>query len=125
VPLKWHVPIGLLYDLYASPSSPSPSITTNHDPHNRQLPFRLVCHFSDYPSDQLVLLDEELKALHDAFINSVKEADFVRNGTAKGIMSLSKEDSTGLWDAVRQRTYTTSSSPIKPWTRLKPSGYLD
>lgn len=41
--------------------------------------------------------------LHDAFINSVKEADFLRNGTAKGIMSLSKDDSTQLWNAVQQR----------------------
>ena len=38
--------------------------------------------------------------MNDAFINSVKEADFLRNGTAKGIMSLSKEDSSGLWKAV-------------------------
>lgn len=41
--------------------------------------------------------------LHDAFINSVKEADFLRNGTAKGIMSLSIDDSTKLWTAVQDR----------------------
>ena len=34
-------------------------------------------------------------------MNSVKEADFLRNGTAKAIMSLSKVDSTRLWDAVQ------------------------
>jgi hypothetical protein len=45
----------------------------------------------------------EGKFLHDAFINSVKEADFIRNGTAKGIMSLSKDDSTQLWKAVVDR----------------------
>ncbi|KAI1005237.1 hypothetical protein K3495_g2988 [Podosphaera aphanis] len=39
--------------------------------------------------------------MHDTFINSVKEADFVRNGTAKGIMSLSKEHSKQLWHAVQ------------------------
>ena len=31
------------------------------------------------------------------------QADFLRNGTAKGIMSLSKEDSTKLWKAVQDR----------------------
>jgi autophagy-related protein 5 len=46
--------------------------------------------------------------MHDAFINSVKEADFVRNGTAKGIMTLSKDDSSGLWKAVQDGT-----SPIR------------
>lgn len=50
-------------------------------------------------------LDAEGKVLHDAFINSVKEADFLRNGTAKGIMSLSKNDSKQLWKAVQDRMF--------------------
>lgn len=40
--------------------------------------------------------------IQDAFINGVKEADFLRNGTAKAVMSLSKDDSTALWRAVEQ-----------------------
>ena len=60
-------------------------------------------HYSSFPSDQLVRLDDEGKALHDAFINTVKEADFLRNGTAKAIMTLSKDDSTTLWEAVTNR----------------------
>ena len=65
-------------------------------------------HFTDWPADQLVKLDAEGKVLHDAFINSVKEADFLRNGTAKGIMSLSKNDSTQLWKSVEERKYCLS-----------------
>lgn len=41
--------------------------------------------------------------MHDAFINSVKEADSLRVRDAKGIMSLSKEDSAGLWKAIQTR----------------------
>lgn len=58
-------------------------------------------HFSDWPDEELVRLDADGMVMHDAFINSVKEADFLRNGTAKGIMTLSKEDSAGLWQAVQ------------------------
>lgn len=29
------------------------------------------------------------------------QADFVRNGTAKGIMSMSKENTTQLWNSVQ------------------------
>jgi autophagy-related protein 5 len=58
-------------------------------------------HFSNWPDEELVRLDGDGMVMHDAFINSVKEADFLRNGTAKGIMSLSKEDSSGLWKAVQ------------------------
>ncbi|MCJ1375305.1 autophagy protein 5 [Loxospora ochrophaea] len=132
VPLKWHYPLGLLYDLFSgaapssqgppppqsktkikptpSPQPPSPSSSSETaaaaaDP----LPWRLVLHFTDWPDEHLVRLDGDGKVLHDAYINSVKEADFLRNGTAKGIMSLSKEDSTRLWRAVQEHHLPTFS----------------
>ncbi|KAL8909795.1 MAG: hypothetical protein Q9171_004885 [Xanthocarpia ochracea] len=102
VPLKWHYPLGLLYDLF---SGAPPAQDDRSSPVQRPstLPWRLTLHFTDWPGDQVVQPDAEGKVLHDAFINSVKEADFLRNGTAKGIMSLSKDDSTQLWNAVQQR----------------------
>lgn len=63
-------------------------------------PWKLVLHFTDWPADSLIPLDGEGKVHHDAYINSVKEADFLRNGTAKTMMSLSKDDSTKLWQSV-------------------------
>ncbi|KAI1366165.1 autophagy protein Apg5-domain-containing protein [Xylaria arbuscula] len=42
----------------------------------------------------------------DTFLNSAKEADFVRNGNAQQIMSLSKENTTALWNAVQDNDYT-------------------
>ncbi|KAL8729487.1 MAG: hypothetical protein Q9166_004735 [cf. Caloplaca sp. 2 TL-2023] len=106
VPLKWHYPLGLLYDLFSG-APPAQINDSNRDDHSSPsqrpstLPWRLALHFTDWPGDQLVHPDAEGKVLHDAFINSVKEADFLRNGTAKGIMSLSKDDSTQLWNAVQ------------------------
>lgn len=102
VPLKWHYPIGLLFDLYAGadPASKSASGGDRSPEVESPLPWRLTVHFSDWPAEDLVRLDPDGMVLNDAFINSVKEADFLRNGTAKGIMSLSKEDSAGLWKAV-------------------------
>ncbi|KAI0012339.1 autophagy protein Apg5-domain-containing protein [Xylariaceae sp. FL0662B] len=43
----------------------------------------------------------------DTFLNSAKEADFVRNGNAKQIMSLSKEHTTALWNAVQDNDYSS------------------
>ncbi|KAL8843543.1 MAG: hypothetical protein Q9170_000047 [Blastenia crenularia] len=107
VPLKWHYPLGLLYDLFsgASPAQADGSDLADHSAPRQDdltLPWRLTIHFTDWPGEQLVQPDAEGKVLHDAFINSVKEADFLRNGTAKGIMSLSKDDSTQLWRAVQE-----------------------
>lgn len=118
VPLKWHYPVGLLFDLFSG-SSPShaqiPSVErrqpsshhrtssdANHPPHPSHLPWKLTLHFSDFPDSLLVRLDAEGRVLHDFFINSVKEADFLRNGSANAIMKLSKDDSTRLWDSVQK-----------------------
>ncbi|KAI0186474.1 autophagy protein Apg5-domain-containing protein [Xylaria flabelliformis] len=43
----------------------------------------------------------------DTFLNSAKEADFIRNGNAKQIMSLSKENTTALWNAVQDNDYAS------------------
>jgi autophagy-related protein 5 len=87
-----NLPVGLLYDLYQP-----------------ELPWRLE------------LGHGPLFDIHDTYINSVKEvslatyaqilgwsnlidgsqADFIRNGTAKGIMSMSRENSTELWNSVQ------------------------
>ncbi|SPQ24931.1 e7cae451-74ba-45df-92b4-c008e8a2ec21 [Thermothielavioides terrestris] len=76
-----NLPVGLLVDLYQPPS----------------LPWHLVV--GDGPEWDIA----------DTFTNSAKEADFVRNGNAKQIMSLSKEHSTSLWNAVRDNDFATFS----------------
>lgn len=113
VALKWHYPLGLLYDLYsgAEPAYASDPSSPTHKPEpledeDRRLPWKLTVHFSDYPSEQLVRLDTEDKIMHDLFRNSVKEADYLRTGTGKTVMFLSEKDSTQLWDAVRQHDFS-------------------
>ncbi|KAI9814889.1 MAG: autophagy protein 5 [Thelocarpon impressellum] len=116
VPLKWHYPVGLLYDLFSGvdPSARDgggiggegeAEVVGGAAP-----PWELDVHFSEWPEEQLVRLDREGRVMEDAFVNGVKEADFIRNGTAKGIMSLSKEDSTRLWTAVREHDLTLFNS---------------
>ncbi|MCJ1441736.1 MAG: autophagy protein 5 [Stictis urceolatum] len=121
VPLKWHYPVGLLYDLFSgstptlNPHQPSSQRGHSHAhpehpaPQNQPLPWRLVLHLSEFP-DSLVKLDDEGRVLHDAWINSIKEADFLRNGTAKAIMALSKEDSTKLWESLKASDFQAWSS---------------
>jgi autophagy-related protein 5 len=121
VPLKWHYPVGLLFDLYAG-ADPAAKTGFGSDvsPENASpFPWRLTVHFSDWPDEDLVRLDEKGMVMNDAFINSVKEADFLRNGTAKGIMSLSKEDSSGLWKAVENGKFCTPQN-ILEYMKLTP-----
>jgi autophagy-related protein 5 len=113
VPLKWHYPLGLLYDLFAGAEPAGfdeqddlgrPAAATESTAERASaIPWRLTIHYTEFPFDQLISLDAEGKTMQDTFVNSVKEADFVRNGTARTVMSLSKDDSDDLWRAVRER----------------------
>jgi len=109
VPLKWHYPAGLLYDLY---SGAEPVDTVGREDEEEEevrgkgegpLPWKLMVHYSEYPGEQLIQLDTEGRVLLDTFINAVKEADFVRNGSARTVMGMSREDSEALWRSVETR----------------------
>jgi len=124
VPLKWHYPVGLLHDLYSGDEpthAAGRGARTKNDAEAEARegsdtqedfsaleeaergPWKLVVHFSDWPHDQLVKLDEDGKVLEDAFKNSVKESSFLRHGTGKIVMSLSYQDSTQLWRGVEEQ----------------------
>lgn len=116
VPLKWHYPIGLLYDLYSGAEPIDLDTVTGADGPSSlsaaemsttvaQTPWKLTIHYSELPAEHLLQLDTEGRTLQDTFINNVKEADFIRNGTARTVMSLGKEDSDNLWTAVQNRKY--------------------
>ena len=83
LPLRQQLPLGLLADLY--------------QPH---LPWRLVVVSDD--ADPAISGEG---IVSDAFMNSAKEADFVRNGNARGIMGLSRGMSVGLWEGVKDGTF--------------------
>ncbi|CAK7207897.1 Autophagy protein 5 [Sporothrix eucalyptigena] len=85
VPLR-NLPVGLLMDLYR-PLALQPSLAD-------RTPWRLV------------VADGEAWHLGDTFLNGAKEADYVRYGSAKQIMSLSKANTEALWHAVQDNDYT-------------------
>lgn len=111
VPLKWHFPLGLLSDLFSGTEPVNldrREVGTSQSglqasSASESLPRRLIVHYTEYPVDQLIQLDGDGRTMLDSYINSVKEADFIRNGTARTVMSLSKEDSDKLWQAVQTR----------------------
>lgn len=119
VPLKWHYPVGLLYDLFSGAEPIDLDQVPELEDHTSQatvqassgvapIPWKLTIHYSELPADHLLQLDVEGRTMQDTFINNVKEADFIRNGTARTVMSLSKEDSDNLWIAVQNRKYIIS-----------------
>ena len=104
VPLKWHLPLGLLYDMYVMSVRDSSDQTTS----GPLVPFKLILYFKHNTASTAVnLISPDPITMHDSFINSVKEADFLRSGTAKPIMTLSAADSKALWSSTQETDLTT------------------
>ena len=98
VPLR-NLPVGLLVDLYRPISLQGLGGDGIHGGSGggggggRLTPWRLV------------VGDGEAWHLGDTFLNGAKEADYVRYGSAKQIMSLSKANTEALWHAVQDNDY--------------------
>ncbi|CEP15672.1 hypothetical protein [Parasitella parasitica] len=89
-PLKWHYPVGLLFDLHTV------DLCT---------PWNITLHFKGLPSDS-ILLNPTPETMQDMFMSMIKEADFLRNGNIKKVMNLSKRDTTQLWDSLSSDRYS-------------------
>ncbi|TVY38167.1 Autophagy protein [Lachnellula occidentalis] len=90
----------------------------------KNLPVGLLCDLYQPSLPWHLTLDNgPLFDIHDTFMNSVKEADFIRNGTAKGIMSMSKASSTSLWNSICDNDLSTftkiQTQLLNPATPLK------
>ncbi|KAL1901975.1 Autophagy protein 5 [Sporothrix stenoceras] len=96
VPLR-NLPVGLLLDLYRP-------VTLQADAAGQ--PEAIGGHMTPW---RLVVADGENWHLADTFLNGAKEADYVRYGSAKQIMSLSKANTEALWHAVQDNDYVAFS----------------
>ena len=89
-PLKWHLPIGVLFDLHGRPRAPA-------------LPWPIVLHFQHFPRAELLATDgDALAAAKYRYLNSLKQMLFLKHGRAgiKWVQSLSAAEQAQLWNSV-------------------------
>ncbi|KAG2648065.1 autophagy protein 5-like isoform X2 [Panicum virgatum] len=84
LPLKWYVPIGVLFDLLCA------------DP---ERPWNLIVHFRGYPSEILSPCEGE-DSVKWSYMNALKEATFIITGNSKSVMNMSQADQVALWESV-------------------------
>lgn len=84
MPLKWNLPIGVLFDLH------------NLD---ETVPMEITVHFQLFPEKSL-LRCRNLATVRAAFTNSFKECCYLQYGTVQAASSLSKGEHEELWNAV-------------------------
>uniref|UniRef100_A0A3B5PVV7 Autophagy protein 5 n=2 Tax=Xiphophorus maculatus TaxID=8083 RepID=A0A3B5PVV7_XIPMA len=79
-PLKWHYPIGVLFDLHAS---------------NTVLPWNITVHFKNFPDQDLLhCLSNSIVEAH--FMSSIKEADALKH-KSQVVNDMQKKDHKQLW----------------------------
>lgn len=101
LPLKWYIPTGVLFDLLCA---------------EPERPWNIVVHFRGYPANLLSPCEGE-DSVKWSFINSLKEASFIMNGSTKNVMNMSKPDQMELWRCVAKGDmdgYNRISARLRP-----------
>ncbi|XP_054271144.1 autophagy protein 5 [Macrosteles quadrilineatus] len=80
IPLKWHYPIGVLFDLNKT---------------DIQLPWNITVHFDKFPEDELIHCQTR-EAVESHFMNCIKEADVLKHRTQL-VSSMQQKDHKQLW----------------------------
>lgn len=86
-PLKWHYPIGVLYDLYAS----------------NVLPWNLTIHFRKFPESEIIRCYGR-EGVEAHFMSTLKEADSLKHRSAV-MNAMKKNDHKQLWMGLYNDKY--------------------
>ncbi|EFJ05609.1 hypothetical protein SELMODRAFT_136904, partial [Selaginella moellendorffii] len=84
LPLKWHIPTGVLFDLLCL---------------EPQRPWDLTVHFRGYPSEMMAPYEGD-EAVKWSFMNTLKEASYIIRGNTKNVMDLTQNDQNNLWSSI-------------------------
>lgn len=112
-PIKWNLPVGILYDSMHSPSSINSQPWKVKFNHGNSYPFELIPFIYKYPDDST----NYEKSLTENFFNQIKQSCHIMNGNSKLMMNLSKDDSETLWNSVKDHdlnAFATITSKLTP-----------
>lgn len=94
-PLKWHYPIGVLFDILS---------------YDTPLPWSITVHFSCFPADEVLSCKSGYveKTVESHLLNTLKQSDSIKFGTAKKVQGLMKKDHLALWNGFKKQAYEES-----------------
>lgn len=105
VPIKWNLPVGVLYDyLYKPGIQPESTNTWCLNLRYKGDTFEN----NDYPWEYIVPFQVKVnncidysRSLNQIVMSQLKQAVFILNGNSKPVMNLSKSDSNDLFESIR------------------------
>jgi len=89
IPLKWHYPIGVLFDLMGS---------------TLELPWQITVHFQGFPA-QTILRCPTDDTVKQYYMNVLKEANYLKHGDGKKVNALSRDQQDALWDGIVKNNF--------------------
>ncbi|KAJ1813054.1 autophagy protein 5 [Coemansia sp. RSA 2598] len=92
--LKWHYPVGLLYDMLVGDVAKG----------QPELPWCLTLHVRKFPAAKLVQ-NPSAQSMKDMFMAMIKESDFIRNGSTKRVMDLAKSDQMQFLEGLESHSF--------------------
>mmetsp|Transcript_23197 Transcript_23197/g.30292 ORF Transcript_23197/g.30292 Transcript_23197/m.30292 type:complete len:295 (+) Transcript_23197:305-1189(+) len=91
-PLKWHLPVGVLYDLLHK---------------DDRFPWRLTVHFQDFPVGQVTKWEGEA-GMKFSFAHALKQSLFLQHGTTRKLANKDQQES--LWQGVKETQFSGNLS---------------
>jgi autophagy-related protein 5 len=96
-PLKWHLPVGVLFDMF------SPNI---------ELPWKITVHFQGFPANQILRCPKE-ETIKEVFFAVIKEAIYMKFGDTRKYQDLPVNDTLDLWKSFQKNDYSLFCSVSK------------
>lgn len=111
-PLKWNIPIGVLYDAFHS-STDSSSIwkltlfaSSDETPYPDQ-------HIIPFPTPIMGEQVNYTQIVYQILINQLKQSCYVLRGSSRAILGMSEDDTKALWKAIQQHDYDMYQTTMK------------
>lgn len=101
VPLRWNIPVGVLYDCLYLPA--------HHSSRDRSRSWELNLRVGTYPMEYVMPFTQTngaidyIKCLNEVLKNQLKQSTFVINGSSKAIMQMSEHDSENYLSSIVTR----------------------
>jgi len=92
-PLRAHLPLGVLFDLY------NETKTETTSPMQQQHPWMITVHFQAFPHDKLIKIPNR-QAVQRMYSHGLKQALFLLHGNTGHFNSLQSEQQTLLWSSI-------------------------
>jgi Autophagy protein Apg5 len=106
--VRWHLFVGVLFDMLHPATEESRrkrrtlSSSSSSTSSSSSLPWKLRLHFNNYPSSQLLPLEEEnvLASVQFSFRSAWKQGLTILTGSSKCAMQMTKESHGLVWEAI-------------------------